>query len=93
MLSWGTYSVGIWLKYFILLMDNKYLTAVAQRNLAAMDLHMVLPGLHQSYVVRLTAECTDHALIPATLKAGDTINVNPGDWYAPEGTFPPMPVQ
>lgn len=38
------------------------------------------------------ASCTDHSLIPVTVVAGTTVtDVNPGDWYAPEGTFPPMP--
>ena len=53
----------------------------------------VAGGYTNAVLCGLTADCTDHTLIPVTLKAGDTITVNPGDWYAPEGTFPPMPVQ
>lgn len=40
----------------------------------------------------LSADCTDHSLIEVTVLAGaDTPNIDPGDWYAPEGAFPPMP--
>jgi hypothetical protein len=39
----------------------------------------------------LSADCTDHSLIPITVTVGQTTMINPGDWYAPEGTFPPMP--
>jgi hypothetical protein len=40
----------------------------------------------------LSADCTDHTLIPVEVKAGDTIeNINPGDWYAEASAFPVMP--
>ena len=40
----------------------------------------------------LSFECADHSLIDVTVEAGkDTSNITPADWYAPEGTFPPMP--
>ncbi len=39
----------------------------------------------------LSVDCTDHSLIAITVIAGQTITVDPGDWYAPEGAFPPMP--
>lgn len=40
----------------------------------------------------LTAECTDHTLIPVTVAAGETVEeVQVHDWYAPEGAFPPRP--
>ena len=48
-------------------------------------------GYTQIVPCGLTADCTDHSLIPITVSVGQTIMVNPGDWYAPEGTFPPMP--
>jgi hypothetical protein len=39
----------------------------------------------------LNAEC-DHALIPIEIKPNTKItNINPVDWYAPIGTFPPDP--
>jgi len=42
----------------------------------------------------LSVNCTDHALIDVIVSAGaDTPNINPQDWYAPEGSFPPMPEQ
>ncbi len=40
----------------------------------------------------LATECADHALIDVPVTAGqDVTNINPGDWYAPAGTFPPFP--
>ncbi len=40
----------------------------------------------------LSFECADHSLIDVTVTAGeDTSGIDPADWYAPEGTFPPMP--
>jgi hypothetical protein len=40
----------------------------------------------------LSIECTDHSLIDVTVtSAQDTPDINPVDWYAPEGMFPPMP--
>ena len=36
--------------------------------------------------------CTDHALVPVTIAAGQlTDNINISDWYAPAGTVPPKP--
>jgi LysM repeat protein len=36
--------------------------------------------------------CGDHALLPVLVQTGDVLsNINPGDWYAPTGTFPPRP--
>jgi len=39
----------------------------------------------------LSVDCTDHTLLNVTVVAGQTINADPGDWYAPPGTFPSMP--
>lgn len=40
----------------------------------------------------LSAGCEDHSLIDVVVESGkDTPNIAPGDWYAPEGTFPLMP--
>ena len=40
----------------------------------------------------LSVECTDHSLIDVVVVAGtNTPNINPQDWYAPPGSFPPMP--
>ena len=42
----------------------------------------------------LTVECSDHTLVEVTVTAGTTTpNIDPGDFYAPEGSFPPMPAQ
>ncbi len=36
--------------------------------------------------------CDDHSLIPVTVTAGATATgIDPTDWYAPDGAFPPMP--
>ncbi|RJP55062.1 MAG: hypothetical protein C4583_01080 [Anaerolineaceae bacterium] len=49
-------------------------------------------GYTQMVPCGLQASCTDHSLIDVEVKSGqDTPNINPGDWYAPAGTFPPMP--
>lgn len=40
----------------------------------------------------LSVNCTDHSLLDVTVTAGQvTTDVNPHDWYAPEGAFPPDP--
>jgi hypothetical protein len=39
----------------------------------------------------LNASCNDHTLLAVAVTAGQTVTADPGDWYAPEGTFPPMP--
>ncbi|MBV6394619.1 MAG: hypothetical protein HFACDABA_00185 [Anaerolineales bacterium] len=49
-------------------------------------------GYSQMVPCGLLASCADHSLIEVEVKAGqDTPNVDPADWYAPEGSFPPMP--
>jgi hypothetical protein len=40
----------------------------------------------------LTVDCTDHSLLPIAVTPGQTFSADPGDWYAPEGSFPSMPV-
>lgn len=50
-------------------------------------------GYTQMVPCGLSAECTDHTLIPVVVQAGEvTSGIDPGDWYAPDGTFPPLPV-
>jgi hypothetical protein len=40
----------------------------------------------------LSVDCTNHTLIVVKVKAGESVeNINPQDWYAPAGAFPPMP--
>jgi len=39
----------------------------------------------------LSVDCPDHTLLNVTVVAGQTVEADPGDWYAPPGTFPPMP--
>ena len=48
-------------------------------------------GYTQMVPCGLAAGCEDHTLLAVTVNGGETATANPGDWYAPEGTFPPMP--
>jgi hypothetical protein len=49
-------------------------------------------GYSQAVPCGLSVDCTDHSLIDVTVTAGATSSgVDPGDWYAPDGSFPPMP--
>lgn len=49
-------------------------------------------GYTQAVPCGLSVSCTDHTLILVNVSAGQTTaGVNPGDWYAPSGAFPPKP--
>jgi hypothetical protein len=49
-------------------------------------------GYSQAVPCGLLASCADHSLIPVHVEAGEVVeDINPQDWYAPPGTFPPMP--
>ena len=52
-----------------------------------------LPGGYtQAVPCGLSVNCTNHNLIDVNVSAGQLAgNVNPQDWYAPQGTFPPLP--
>ncbi len=42
----------------------------------------------------LNASCTNHSLIAVPVAAGGALGgIDPADWYAPEGSFPPYPVK
>jgi hypothetical protein len=50
-------------------------------------------GYTQAVPCGLSVGCTNHSLIEVPINSGQVvIGVNPGDWYAPEETFPPAPV-
>jgi hypothetical protein len=50
-------------------------------------------GYSQAVPCGLDASCSDHSLIVVAVSGGTlTNNVNPQDWYAPEGTFPVYPL-
>jgi hypothetical protein len=50
-------------------------------------------GYTQAVPCGLSVNCTDHSLIPVQVNNGVvTQNINPGDWYAPEGSFPSYPL-
>ncbi|MEJ5224713.1 MAG: hypothetical protein WHV44_09680 [Anaerolineales bacterium] len=56
-----------------------------------------MPGMAGGYTAAvpcgLLAECTDHSLLEVVVNAGAvTSNINPTDWYAPLGIFPPDPL-
>jgi hypothetical protein len=49
-------------------------------------------GYTQAVKCGLLASCKDHQLIPVSVaNKGTTGNINPQDWNAPAGAFPPMP--
>lgn len=48
-------------------------------------------GYTQMVPCGLSVDCNDHSFLPVTVSAGQTVTADPADWYAPEGTFPPMP--
>lgn len=49
-------------------------------------------GYSQAVPCGLQYGCDDHSLIPIEVAPGVTVTgVNPHDWYAPAGSFPPMP--
>jgi hypothetical protein len=49
-------------------------------------------GYTAAVLCGLTVECSDHILIPVPAGPGMPAEaIDPADWYAPEGTFPPAP--
>src|SRR5258706_7182183 len=49
-------------------------------------------GYTQAVPCGLSVNFVDHSLIDVNVNAGQvTGNVNPFDWYAPQGAFPPLP--
>lgn len=49
-------------------------------------------GYTAAVLCGLTAECTDHTLIPVPVGPGLPADaIDPADWYAPDGTFPTAP--
>jgi len=49
-------------------------------------------GYSQAVPCGLQFGCNDHTLMDVVVvEAQVTENINPGDWYAPEGAFPPRP--
>lgn len=50
-------------------------------------------GYSQMVPCGLTAECTDHTLVPVAVTGGQvTGGIDPGDWYAPPNAFPAYPL-
>jgi hypothetical protein len=48
-------------------------------------------GYTQMVPCGLQAGCEDHSLLSISVADGQTVTADPGDWYAPEGAFPPIP--
>jgi hypothetical protein len=49
-------------------------------------------GYTLAVICGLSVDCTDHMLIPVGVAPGFAPEgIDPTDWYAPEGSFPPMP--
>jgi len=56
------------------------------------DSDMLAGGYTQSVPCGLQYGCNDHSFINVTATAGQTTtDINPGDWYAGAGAFPPRP--
>ena len=77
-------------------------TAYRIRDIPAGDYHVVAyvidddsgfaGGYSQAVLCGLGAGCDDHRLVLVRVKAGqETADIDPGDWYAPSGAFPPGP--
>jgi hypothetical protein len=62
-------------------------------NIVAYTLDGQLAGGYTMAVMcGLTVECTDHTLIPVPAANGLAADgIDPADWYAPAGSFPPAP--
>ncbi len=54
-----------------------------------------MAGGYTNHVTCVSAPCNDHNLVSVHLDDGTSAvnNVDPFDWYAPAGTFPPDPTQ
>lgn len=51
-------------------------------------------GYTRAVICGLSVNCVDHLLVDIEVHDGEKISeINPADWYAPEGSFPPDPVQ
>ena len=50
-------------------------------------------GYSQAVPCGLDASCSDHSLIPVDVSGQLVTGIDPGDFYAPPGTFPASPVQ
>ncbi|MGD0609982.1 MAG: hypothetical protein ABSB41_00595 [Anaerolineales bacterium] len=49
-------------------------------------------GYSRAVLCGLLNTCMDHTLLDVSVAPGQAIgNVDPGDWYAPAGTYPPRP--
>jgi hypothetical protein len=49
-------------------------------------------GYSQAVLCGLWFGCDDHSLVGVAVGSGEAVGrIDPQDWYAPEGTFPPMP--
>ncbi|NMB55648.1 MAG: hypothetical protein GYA15_13205 [Leptolinea sp.] len=54
----------------------------------------ITAGYTQFVICGLKADCTDHRLVEVEVEANaNTPDVDPADWYAPEGTFPVDPLK
>jgi hypothetical protein len=50
-------------------------------------------GYTQAVPCGLSVDCNNHDLIDVPVNTGQVVtDIDPGDWYAPEGAFPPAPV-
>jgi len=65
---------------------------VAYMGGAEADANSMAGGYSQMVPCGLSVDCSDHSLIDVIVQQGSvTYGVDPGDFYAQDGTFPPLP--
>ncbi|MEW5872551.1 MAG: carboxypeptidase-like regulatory domain-containing protein [Chloroflexota bacterium] len=92
------FNIGTGEYYFVTTVQNQGTYII--ENLTAGVYHVVAYVLDGSYAggysqavpCGLSVNCADHSLIDVTVNPDqETTNINPADWYAPPGSFPPAP--
>ncbi len=86
--------------------DSEYYMITTSQGQGTYQIDNILPGTYHviAYVNDMSAgysqavpcglrvECDDHSLIDVVVLSGNlTTNIDPSDWFAPPGTFPPQP--
>lgn len=94
----AAFQVGSSQYYYVDTLENQGTYQID--NLPAATYHVVAytmggelaGGYTQAVPCGLSVDCNDHSLIDVNVTGGQvSAGVNPADWYAPEGTFPPKP--
>ena len=94
------FNTNGWYYYWVLTVENQGSYKIS--NLPPGTYHIVAylldgtgaAGYTHAVPCGLSVNCTDHSLIDVLVKPDEeTTGIDPADWYAPEGSFPPSPVQ